>query len=384
MRFIQGPGEHGAERSGILAAMARGRRHRSIRWWRVAAVMAAFAGAVVPGGCDRSEGDAPAQPLAVVATIGGVGTTPGLFGVPRAIAGDGRFIYVVDKTARIQQIDPATGGCVAWWKTPESALGKPTGMTVAIAPPGVGRPREKVLYVADTHYHRVLVYRLPEAGKRTTEPGGLFAGPLEASEPEVLTQWGEYGEGDGQFIYVTSVAVLTDERDEKVERIYVSEYGGNDRVSVFDGARKFLFAFGKPGLGSGVEFQRPQQVLIDRPNKRLVVTDSRNHRLGLFTYDGALLRWIGSPEAAGSGAGLWRYPWGMHLLADGSALVVEHGNNRLQRVNLDTGASMGVWGRAGRRTGELAEPWGVWVMEGRAYVVDTGNHRVEVVEGIGH
>ena len=334
---------------------------------------------VLVAGCDKAEERAAARPLDVVAMIGGVGTTPGLFGVPRAIAGDERYLYVVDKTARIQQIEPATGRCIAWWKTPESALGKPTGMTVAAAPPGIGRAGEQVLYVADTHYHRVLVYRLPEAGKRTAEPGGLFAGPLEASEPELLTQWGEYGEGPGQFIYVTSVAVLTDERGEKVERFYVSEYGGNDRVSVFDAARRFLFAFGRPGLGSGPEFQRPQQVLIDNAHKRLVITDSRNHRLGLFTYDGELLRWIGSPETAGSEAGRWRYPWGMHLLEDGSALVVEHGNNRLQRVNLDTGASMGVWGRAGRRAGEMAEPWGVWVMNGRAYVVDTGNHRVQVV-----
>ncbi|MFN0010479.1 MAG: hypothetical protein ACKVS8_02420 [Phycisphaerales bacterium] len=356
------------------------------------AVMRAVRAALVVVGvgcgaaCDRSEAghERAAKPLNVLATIGGAGTTPGLFVIPRAITGDGRFIYVVDKSGRIQQIEPETGRCLAWWPLPESALGKPTGMTVALAPPGVGTPGERVLYVADTHYHRVLVYRLPEAGTRSVEGGGLFAGPLEASTPELLTQWGEYGEGDGQFIYATSVAVLTDERGERVERFYVSEYGGNDRVSVFDGARRFLFAFGKPGLGPGAEFQRPQQVVIDKAHKRLVIADSRNHRLGLFTYDGELLRWIGSPETAGSEPGRWRYPWGMHLLEDGSMLVVEHGNNRVQRVNLQSGESLGVWGKAGRRVGELAEPWGVWVTGGRAYVVDTGNHRVVAVEGIGH
>ncbi len=368
--------------------MAERRTTRRVLCRGVAAALAVAVAALAPvllSGCERKEAaGGEAKALEVVAVIGGVGTTPGLFGVPRAITGDERCLYVVDKTGRIQQIEPETGVCLAWWKMPESALGKPTGMTVALAPPGVGRPGERVLYVADTHYHRVLVYRLPEAGRRGVEGGGLFAGPLRASSPELLTQWGEYGEGDGQFIYATSVAVLTDERDERVERLYVSEYGGNDRVSVFDGERRFLFAFGRPGLGAGVEFQRPQQVVIDKARKRLVITDARNHRLGLFTYNGELVRWIGSPETAGSEPGRWRYPWGVHLLEGGSALVVERGNNRLQRVNLDTGASLGVWGRAGRRVGELAEPWGVWVMGGRAYVVDTGNHRVEVVEGIGH
>ncbi len=336
--------------------------------------------------CDRADPGEATRPLPVVATIGGVGTVPGRLGVPRAIAmgPEGRDVFVVDKTARIQRLDAQTGECLAWWRLPESTLGKPTGLTVALAPPGVGRPGERVLYVADTHYHRVLVYRLPEAGARRVEGGGLFAGPLEASAPELLTQWGEYGEGPGQFVYTTSVAVLTDAAGERVERIYVAEYGGNDRVSVFDGERRFLFAFGTPGLGPGVEFQRPQQVVVDAARRRLVITDARNHRVGVFTLEGELVRWIGSPETAGSGPGLWRYPWGVEVLADGSALVVEHGNNRLQRVNLDTGESVGVWGGPGRGRGRLAEPWGVCTWGTRAYVVDTGNHRVEVVEGIGH
>src|SRR2546423_1001204 len=79
-----------------------------------------------------------------------------------------------------------------------------------------------------------------------------------------------------------------------VERIYVSEYGGNDRVSVFDKEHKFLVSFGRPGSGDQadpVEFNRPQSIGVDQKRGRLVITDAVNHRVGVFTLDGKLVRW---------------------------------------------------------------------------------------------
>jgi len=66
------------------------------------------------------------------------------------------------------------------------------------------------------------------------------------------------------------------------------------------------------------------------------------------------------------------------LLPDGNIIVCEYGNNRLQLFSPD-GCSLGVYGSAGRRVGQLAYPWGLAIGgEGRVFIVDAGNNRIQV------
>lgn len=208
--------------------------------------------------------------------------------------------------------------------------------------------------------------------------------PLPA--PTLVGQFGSYGQAPGQFILPTDVAVLVDAAQKRVERIYVGEYGGNDRITVFDGSYQLLSTFGHYGMGSQHEsldpaalaFARPQSLLIEELDgeRVLVITDSANHRLGRFTLDGQLIGWFGSPETIGDGPGQFRFPFGLASLHDGTVLVSEFGGNRIQRIDLRTGAGLGTWGRAGRGEGELATPWAVAVLGSRAFVVDSGNNRL--------
>jgi len=70
------------------------------------------------------------------------------------------------------------------------------------------------------------------------------------------------------------------------------------------------------------------------------------------------------------------------VLSDGTFVVAEYGNNRLQRFDR-TGRSLGVWGKAGRRQGQLAYPWAVVAAPGdRLFVVDSGNNRIQVVSAL--
>ena len=48
----------------------------------------------------------------------------------------------------------------------------------------------------------------------------------------------------------------------------------------------------------------------------------------------------------------------------------------MQRVDLETGESLGTFGVPGRRPGELFNPWEVEVIGERAWVLDSGNNRV--------
>jgi DNA-binding beta-propeller fold protein YncE len=269
------------------------------------------------------------------------GTGPAQTVYPRGITyspSDDSF-FVVDRQARIQHFDHR-GKFLAEWQTPQWAQGKPVGLSVG--PDGN-------LYVPDTHYHRVLVYK----------PDGT--GPIR--------QWGSKGTGPGEFIYPTDVAF------DSAGRIFVSEYGDNDRIQVFDPDGKFLYQFGKFGDGPG-EFSRPQSMLID--GDTLYLTDACNHRIAVFKTDGTFVRNIGR---VGSAPGEFRFPYGLAIDSKKDLIVCEFGNNRVQRIDPSTGRCLGIWGAAGREPGELAYPWGVAVdKHDRVIAVDAGNNRLQVFE----
>lgn len=274
----------------------------------------------------------------VLETFGRTGRGDGEFIYPRAIdvAGDG-LLFVVDKTGRIQRLTPA-GAAVNVIRMPEIEAGKPTGLSVG--PDGN-------VYVADTHYHRVIVF---------------------APDGDLVREFGGYGRQGGCFIYPTDVAFGPD------GQVYVTEYGGNDRVSVFSDQGEFLYSFGSMGDGRG-QLARPSAVCVDTERELLYVADACNHRIAVYDLDGGLRGYIGS---VGRDSGQLRYPYDLALMDDGGLLVCEYGNNRLQLFSRD-GQSVATYGCAGREPGQLAYPWGVVVTSDRkAYVVDAGNDRVQV------
>jgi DNA-binding beta-propeller fold protein YncE len=275
---------------------------------------------------------------------GETGTAPGQVVYPRAIAyspGDDTF-FVIDRVARVQHLD-RKGRPLNEWQMPDWQNGKPVGASVG--PDGN-------LYVPDTHYHRVMVY----------SPKG-----------QLVRRWGKLGRGDGEFIFPTDVAF--EDKGGGRFNVFVSEYGENDRVQVFDQTGTRLYQFGHFGNGEG-QFSRPQSVVID---KGLVyVTDSCNHRLVVFKTDGTFVRNMGG---VGSELGQFRFPYGLDIDGDGRLVVCEFGNNRIQRVDKETGRGLGAWGSAGREPGQLAYPWGVAVdKHDRVVAVDAGNNRLQVFE----
>lgn len=322
-------------------------------------------------GCDEAPAGGGPAAIKYTAMLGGLGDTPGRYAYPRCIDHDDEALWVIDKSARVQRIDPKTGACLALFRMPEWELGKPTGFCVAPGPDKVGAWCGDLLYIADTHYHRVMVYKAP----KHTESG-------EHGAIEPVASWGMYGNGPSQFYYCTDVAVLLKDGKKEIDRIFVSEYGGNDRVSVFNAAHEFMFSFGKEGMGAdptAIEFNRPQSMCIwSKPDgtKELVVTDACNHRLGRFTMDGGLIGWIGSNANQGRKPGQMYFPYGLYLLPDGTAMVTEFGGARVQRFDLASGRSLGCWGEPGREPGQLAAPWAITMLNDSMYVLDSANNRV--------
>ncbi|MEY2795210.1 MAG: hypothetical protein RIR10_926, partial [Planctomycetota bacterium] len=345
-----------------------------------------LAGEPDPPGFDR---DAPLvrRPLDVVQALEGVGRGKGQFNGPRALATDvvTGDIYVIDKDARVQRF-ARDGTQICEWRMPKKDRGKPVGATVA--PDGS-------LVVADTHEHRIVAY---------------------SPEGEIRWMLGEYGRDHGQFIYPTDIAFAPD------GRMFIAEYGGNDRIQVFDRDRRFLYAFGKSGSGP-VEFLRPQAMALDAARDELYIVDAGNHRVQVVTTDGEFRREIGG---TGREEGKFAYPFGIVLLIDGvpvtsqthaessdkpagrarevrasersagdsavaasseeehprEIVVVEHSNHRVQRLDAQTGEVRAVAGGIGREKGRLKYPWAVDAMgvgaDGRVVLAlcDQGNSRI--------
>ena len=286
----------------------------------------------------------PMSDNGVVGVIGELGLAPGQFTYPRSLAIDGGGrIYVVDKSARIQRFGP-DGRFQTEWTSPESQAGKPIGLFADDRPaPGPG-PR---LFVADTHYHRVLVYD---------------------GDGHELARFGQEGAGDGQFILPTDV------RTDAAGRIYVSEYGGNDRITRWTPDFQFDRVL-TTGEIAGQPLRRPNAIDID-DDQTLWVADSCNHRVLRFDLDGQLLAAWGT---VGREPGQMRYPYDIACLPGGEILVCEFGNSRLQWFDRQ-GHSRRTWGTEGRRLGQVWAPWGAAVApDGRLYVLDSLNARVQIV-----
>jgi sugar lactone lactonase YvrE len=291
----------------------------------------------------------------VVRIVGAPGTGPGFFFYPRALAVNDRGeMCVADRSGRIQCFD-REGALLVSFELPLWKNGQPTGLNFA---------RSGDLMVADSHYHRVLVYGPP--AERAPEP------------PPLKRTFGTEGAGDGQFSLVRDIV------EDSHGFLYAGDYDGpQDRIEKFTAQGDFVMAFGKSGTGDG-ELQRPQGLAIERrrDGEFLLVADACNHRIQRFTLDGKFVSTFG---ALGSGRGELKYPYGLTARGPGEPggpgiYVVEWGNNRIQRFDPD-GHPTGMWGQPGRGPGQFSTPWDVTLgPEGRIFVTDYGNHRVQVLE----
>ncbi len=276
-------------------------------------------------------------PLPQSQVVGGPGSVPGRFRKPRAVAIDPRdgSYWIVDRTGRVQQLDGASA-VIGGWEMPEFERGFPTGITLT----------DDRVWVPDTHYHRVIAFD---------------------REGREQLRFGQYGTEPGSFIYPTDVLVLED------GTIFVSEYGGADRVQAFapDGTLRFSF----DGSETGQRFRRPQSMTRSRDGSEIFIADSCNHRVVVVGLDGGLHRVLGS---LGRGLGEFAYPYGLATLPDGSILVSEFGSNRIQVIDAKDGRGLAIWGGFGEGDGHLKYPWAVDERDGTVAVLDTGNNRLMI------
>ena len=186
-------------------------------------------------------------------------------------------------------------------------------------------------------------------------------------EEEYITEFGSHGEGDGQFVWPTSIAL------DAQSNVYVADEWLN-RISVFSKDGEFLRKWGKAGSGDG-ELDRPAGMAIS-PDGTMFLTDSRNSRVQKFTLDGG---YVGKFGSFGSGPGQFDMPWGISLGPDGSVFVADWRNDRIQQLTAN-GEWQASFGQSGSGVGQFNRPNSVCVdKDGDIYVADWLNNRVQVL-----
>lgn len=251
---------------------------------------------------------------------------------PRGIlAGPNDETFVLDNAGRV--LVYGSDGKVArkWWM-PEYSVGKPEGICVL---------QDGRVAVADTHYHRVVLF----------DHDGKF-----------LNSFGKLGHEPGEFIYPVKVIQNPD------GDLYVCEYGDNDRVQKFRPDGTFLLQFGSVGAEPG-QFQRPSGIAWF--DHRLYVVDAFNNRIQIFNEQGEFQGVLTADPTA-----TLYYPYDITVTPQGEFYVVEYGGGRVSKFNLQ-GKLLGRYGSSGTGPGQFSTPWGISVdQNGRVLVADTGNRRV--------
>jgi DNA-binding beta-propeller fold protein YncE len=189
---------------------------------------------------------------------------------------------------------------------------------------------------------------------------------------EVVMEWAKL---DKEWSFPEASDVAVDSQD----RVYICNRGAYP-VIIFDREGKVL-----TGWGQGI-FKRPHGITVG-PDGSVYVADDADHAIRKFTYDGKLLMTIGTPgtSAPRMGGQPFNHPTKVALdPATGDLYVSDGYQNCSVHKFSPEGKHLFSWGESGTGPGQFNLVHSVSTdLEGRVYVVDRENFRIQVFDAKG-
>lgn len=259
-----------------------------------------------------------------------------------------------------------------------------------VRPTGVAE-REGVLYVADPGAQALFLFdaRQNQAQQVTRVGNEVLASPVALALGPADTLFlvdsllkKVYAlDGQGRLRHVVAHDGLQRPAalayDPVAERLYVADSNAH-QVLVYALDGRLLRTIGRNGRGDG-EFNSPTHLALTGDGT-LLVTDALNFRIQAFNRESRFLWKIGK---VGDGAGDFAAPKGIAADSAGHVLVVDALFDAVQIFREDGTLLMG-FGEHGVRAGQFWLPGGAFVdPQDRVYVADSYNQRIQVFQRVG-
>ena len=247
-----------------------------------------------------------------------------------------------------------------------------------------------------------------------SEPNHITGEGLPNPAPNVTTNWGNLPDGRN---WGSTAGVDIDPTDGHVwayERCGASSFGGGVPVNCDTNPVDPIFKFDRrtgevlANFGGGL-MMTPHGIHADHEGN-VWVTDFANnadgtkgHQVHKFSPDGELLMSLGTPGQPGNDSAHFNQPNDVIVAPDGSIFVSDghSGQGMTSNAAMDEGREEGLtarimkfspdgtflkeWGQIGVRHGEFRTPHAMeFDSQGRLWVADRGNHRLEIFDQEGN
>jgi streptogramin lyase len=306
---------------------------------------------------------------------------------PSSIAADNRgFVYVADwGNSRIQKYTTDGQFVIEWdrWADGDGFFNRPEGIAV---------DSNGIIYVVDNsiwahkftadglHVGDIVVGSINNnRGIDVDSNGfvyitGFYARLVWKFTPDgqLVTEWGSYGRGDGEFYDHTGLAVDSN------GFVYVADTG-NDRIQKFTSNGEFVTSWGSKGGKAGM-FSTPSGVAVDS-NGFIYVIEWSSYtvtgwygRIQKFTPDGQFqAEW----DREGPGGEGLKALYAIAVDPSGFVYVADTYEHSILKFTIN-GQFVTKWGGEGSGDGQFNTPCGIAIdSEGFVYVADWVNHRIQ-------
>jgi len=300
--------------------------------------------------------------------FGSLGTGDGQFNRPHDIVFDSKgFLYIIDRELNNFQKFSPNGKFISKFGEEGEELGQ------FKSPYSMAIDSNDNIYVLDRGNDRI----------QKVSTDGTPLGALYSYDGVFITSNDDISKADNkdkkpseeeklkQFASPEAMAI------DKEGNFYVTDTGHN-RIIKFDKNFKYISHFGQTGSGPG-QFDHPHGIGVDSDGN-ILINELNNARIQKFTNDGKFIKQWGSE---GTGPGQFTLPL-EHLKVDknDNVFITDGADNPRVQVFDNDGNFLTQFGKLGTGNGEFDLPEHVAFNErddkGTVYVVDRGNHRIQV------